>query len=150
VLREPVEVRAGEALIRATPLAPGEPLEYTYQLDYGPASPLPAQQASWRGDPHDFEATIAPARTFSLQREAEMAQSLGLFRHLSPEDLVVVGDDGTPISNAWRFEHEPARHKLLDLIGDLALLGRPLHTRVVATRSGHALTHEFCRRVLAV
>lgn len=148
-LREPLEVCKGDASIIATPLPPTEPLEYVYQLDYGPQSPLRPQQATWRGEAADFEANIAPARTFSLRQEAEMARSVGLFRHLTPADLLVIGDDGRPIQNDWRFEHEPARHKLLDLIGDLALLGRPLHARVVASRSGHALTHEFCRRVLA-
>ncbi|MDX2130731.1 MAG: UDP-3-O-acyl-N-acetylglucosamine deacetylase [Planctomycetota bacterium] len=145
-LRAPVEVRAGDASIRAEP-APE--IDYTYALDYGPASPLPPQQARWTGDPDDYAANIAPARTFSLRAEAHAARAAGLFAHLSPRDMLVVGDDGAPIDNAWRMPHEPARHKLLDLIGDLALLGAPLHARVVAHRSGHALTHEFCRAVLA-
>lgn len=148
VLAAPVEVRRGDASIIATPLAHGEPLEYVYELDYGPQSPIPRQRAAWRGDAGDFALAIAPARTFSLRREVEQARALGLFRHLSPKELLVVGDDGRPIDNAWRLPDEPARHKLLDLIGDLALLGRPLHARVVATRSGHALTHEFCRVLL--
>jgi UDP-3-O-acyl-N-acetylglucosamine deacetylase len=64
--------------------------------------------------------------------------------------MLVVADSGQPIDNAWRIEHEPARHKLLDLIGDLALLGRPLHATVVARKSGHALTHELVRRILSM
>lgn len=148
LLARPVEVRHGSASIVATPLALGEPLEYSYELDYGPGAPLPAQRVTWHGDALDFVKNIAPARTFSLLKEVQQARALGLFAHLNPADLLVIGDDGHPIDNAWRMDAEPARHKLLDLIGDLALLGRPLHARVVATRSGHALTHEFCRAVL--
>ncbi|MFZ2872950.1 MAG: UDP-3-O-acyl-N-acetylglucosamine deacetylase [Phycisphaerales bacterium] len=147
VLRERVEVAHGDATIVAVPRARG--WSYTYVLDYGAGSPIRAQRAAWEGCPRAYEAEIAPARTFSLRREAEAARAMGLFPHLTPREMVVVGDDGAPIDNAWRIANEPAAHKLLDLIGDLALLGRPLQADVVATRSGHALTHEFCRRVLA-
>lgn len=144
-----VEVRAGDAVITAEPLAPGRAWSYTYDLDYGPGSPIPPQRAAWHGSTTEFARAIAPARTFSLLAEARAAQAAGLFRHLTPRDMLVVGDDGAPVDNAWRLDHEPARHKLLDLIGDLALLRRPLHARVLARRSGHALTHAFCRAVLA-
>lgn len=147
-LASPVEVRNGNASIIATPLAAGESLEYTYELDYGPGAPISPQRATWRGEALDFANNIAPARTFSLLKEVQQARALGLFAHMKPADLLVIGDDGQPIDNSWRMEAEPARHKLLDLIGDLALLGRPLRARVVATRAGHALTHEFCRAVL--
>lgn len=145
-LSEPLEVRAGDAFIRAEPF---DSIDYTYSLDYGPASPLPPQHAAWRGDPDDYAINIAPARTFSLRAEAHAARAAGLFTHLSPRDMLVIADDGSPIDNAWRLPDEPARHKLLDLIGDLALLGRPLHARVHAHRAGHALTHRLCALVLA-
>jgi UDP-3-O-acyl-N-acetylglucosamine deacetylase len=61
----------------------------------------------------------------------------------------VIGAGG-PIENAYRFENEPARHKLLDLIGDLALAGRPLHGEVTATRAGHAMNHEMARALAAL
>lgn len=147
VLRERIEVVHGDASIVATPRARG--VSYTYELDYGAGSPIPAQRAEWDGCPEAYAREIAPARTFSLRREAEAARAMGLFSHLTPREMVVVGDDGVPIDNEWRMRNEPASHKLLDLIGDLSLLGRPLQADVVATRSGHALTHEFCRRVLA-
>lgn len=144
-LSQPIEVRAGDAFIRAEPF---DSIDYTYSLDYGPASPLPPQRAAWRGDPDDYAINIAPARTFSLRAEAHAARAAGLFPHLSPRDMLVIADDGSPIDNAWRLPDEPARHKLLDLIGDLALLGRPLHARVHAHRAGHALTHRLCALVL--
>jgi UDP-3-O-acyl-N-acetylglucosamine deacetylase len=151
-----VEVRdeRGAASIVAQPLAPGERPTYTYIIDYGPHSPIKPHTASWDLSPGPYLREFAPARTFSLLPEVEAAQRAGLFRHLTPRDMLVIGTNGLPIDNAWRFPDpdslstEPARHKLLDLIGDLALLGAPLHARVVATRSGHALTHQFCRAVL--
>lgn len=144
VLREVVEVRQGDAFIRAEPF---DGIHYTYELDYGQGSPIPPQHATWQGDANDFAANIAPARTFSLLKEAHAARAAGLFAHLTPREMLVIADDGRPIDNEWRLDHEPAKHKLLDLIGDLALLGRTLHARVTAHRAGHALTHEFCRRV---
>lgn len=149
VLRSSIEVHAGDAWITAGPPPAGRELEYAYELDYGPASPIRPQRAAWAGSMPDFAEGIAPARTFSPAAEANAARALGLFASFTPRDLVIVGDDGNPVDNAWRFPDEPARHKVLDLIGDLALLGRPLHASVTARRSGHALTHELCRRILA-
>jgi UDP-3-O-acyl-N-acetylglucosamine deacetylase len=62
--------------------------------------------------------------------------------------MLVIGADG-PIDNDWRLPDECARHKLLDLIGDLALVGSPLIAKVIATRSGHTLAHEAARAILA-
>ena len=123
---------------------PSDRPRYTYHLDYGPASPIPPQSATWGGDPDDYAANIAPARTFCLEEEARAMQALGLFKALTPRDMLVFGPRG-PIDNTLRFPNEPARHKLLDLIGDLAFAGRPIQGRITATRSGHALNHEMAR-----
>lgn len=142
-LTRPVEIRDGDAVITAEP---ADAIDYAYELDYGPASPIPPGIARWTGDPHDYESDIAPARTFSTQAEATQMQSLGLFTRFTPRDLLVIGPDG-PVDNAWRFPDEPARHKLLDLIGDLALLGRPLIAKVRARKTGHAHTHALVRAI---
>ncbi len=144
-LRAPVEIRDADASLIAEP---ADSIDYTYELDYGPTSPIPPGTARWTGDPHDYETSIAPARTFSTHREATQMQSMGLFARFTTRDLLVVGEHG-PIDNAWRFPNEPARHKLLDLIGDLALLGRPLRARVRAHKTGHAHTHALVRAILA-
>ncbi len=149
VLATTITVEHKGASITASPPPTGAPLSYTYELDYGTDSPLPKQRATWTGDATDFATSIAPARTFSLEHEARAAQQAGLFRHLTPSDMLVIGNDGHPINNHWRMDHEPAKHKLLDLIGDLALLGRPLHATITAKRTGHALTHELVRRIVA-
>jgi UDP-3-O-acyl-N-acetylglucosamine deacetylase len=128
--------------------APSETLRYRYELSYPPGSGIGDQAAEWSGDAAEYRREIAPARTFCLEREAQAMRAAGLFTHLTPRDMLVIAPDGRPIDNELRFGNEPARHKLLDLIGDLALLGGRLIADVRAVRSGHALTHEFCRRVL--
>lgn len=125
---------------------------FTYHLDYGPDPALQPQTAEWTlspdADPASYADQIAPARTFSLESEATAMRSLGLFAHLTPRDMLVLSPTG-PIDNAFRFENEPARHKLLDLIGDLALLARPLQANITASRAGHALNHQAARHLLA-
>lgn len=120
---------------------PSDTLSMEYHLDY-PGTIIATQSACWDGSPDSYERDLAPARTFSLQHEAEAMHALGLFRSFTPRDLLVIGSDG-PIDNQFRFPDEPARHKLLDLIGDLTLVGQPFVARVVADRSGHALNHRM-------
>ncbi|NUQ68894.1 MAG: UDP-3-O-acyl-N-acetylglucosamine deacetylase [Phycisphaerales bacterium] len=147
-LAREVMVRDGEATILATPrAAPGCSIEY--RLQYPPGSGLGSQAARWDGTPEAFVREVAPARTFCLAKEAHALRAAGLFTHVSPREMLVIAPDGTPVDNALRFPDEPARHKLLDLIGDLALLGRPLQADVLATRSGHAHTHAMVRVLLA-
>jgi UDP-3-O-acyl N-acetylglucosamine deacetylase len=142
-------VEAGDARIVARPRSrPG--FCFTYQLDYG-AGPILPQSATFEGDntpaaADTYAAQIAPARTFCLEREAQAMRAMGLFTNLMPRDMLVFGERG-PIDNELRFDNEPARHKLLDLIGDLALAGRPLQIDVVATRSGHSLNHALAREL---
>jgi UDP-3-O-acyl-N-acetylglucosamine deacetylase len=144
ISREIVVERSGASIV-ARPRAGGGCL-YRYELDYGAGAPIVAQAAEWDSGEGDSAETyareVAPARTFCLESEARAMQAAGLFKGLSPRDLLVIGERG-PIENQYRFENEPARHKLLDLIGDLALAGRPLVGEVVATRAGHALNHEM-------
>ncbi|MGP1273329.1 MAG: UDP-3-O-acyl-N-acetylglucosamine deacetylase [Phycisphaerales bacterium] len=150
LVRETITVQddAGGMLVAEPAALP----DCSYLLDYGGTSaPVPKQSSRWTLEDADsrrtFAEQIAPARTFSLRAEAEQMQKLGLFASFTPADLLVLDDDGSPIDNSLRFENEPARHKLLDLIGDLALAGRPILGRVSAYRSGHALNHEMARRL---
>jgi UDP-3-O-[3-hydroxymyristoyl] N-acetylglucosamine deacetylase len=105
--------------------------------------------AHWRGDPDDFRARIAVARTFGFEHEVEQLAARGLASHVTPESVVVIGP-GRILSAGRPFDaDEPARHKLLDLIGDLALYGGPPLGRVRARRPGHAATHEMMKRSFA-
>lgn len=128
---------------------PSSGIRYRYELSYPLGDGIGDQAVEWNGNAETYAKEIAPARTYSLEREALAMKAAGLFPHLTARDMLVIAPSGEAIENALRFPDEPARHKLLDLIGDLALLGGPLQAEVVAHKSSHALTHELCRRIVA-
>ncbi|MEC8093417.1 MAG: 3-hydroxyacyl-ACP dehydratase FabZ, partial [Planctomycetota bacterium] len=103
---------------------------------------IPRQSAALALTPETFATEIAPARTFCLEEEAEALRQAGLGRHHREGDMLVFGADG-PIATELRFPEEPARHKILDLIGDLALTGRRIQGRLFAARSGHELNRRL-------
>ena len=108
-----------------------------------------AREARWDGDPDDFCARIAPARTFGFEHEVQELLARGLASHVTPESVVVIGQERI-LSAGLPFQaDEPARHKLLDLLGDLYLYGGPPRGRVHALRPGHAATHQALRAALA-
>ena len=96
----------------------------------------------------NFQREIAPARTFGYIEEFELLKEQGLGRGASFDNALVLSQDG--FINAPRFPDELVRHKVLDLIGDLALLGRPLQAEIKAVRSGHALNVELVRRLIKI
>jgi UDP-3-O-[3-hydroxymyristoyl] N-acetylglucosamine deacetylase len=122
-------------------------LTVDYQLDYGHAA-IGRQQLSLEVTPASYRAQLAAARTFLAVEEAERLQAAGLGLSVGHRDLLVFGDDG-PIDNALRWPDECVRHKILDLVGDLSLAGRPLHATVRAARSGHRLNAAAAARVLS-
>ncbi|MEM0983661.1 MAG: UDP-3-O-acyl-N-acetylglucosamine deacetylase [Planctomycetota bacterium] len=144
---EPIEITSpdGTASITIEPIDADAAPHYRYELDYG--SRIPACTADWKGDPQSFLESIAPARSFSLREEAQAMAQAGLFTRFTPADLLVLDHDAKPIDNTLRFENETAAHKLLDLIGDLALAGAPIHARITARRSGHAMNHAAAQRL---
>ncbi|MGF1633130.1 MAG: 3-hydroxyacyl-ACP dehydratase FabZ [Phycisphaerae bacterium] len=149
IIRKPLQVTLGEASIAALP-GPTDHLEVTYEF----ATPLTGRQVACfhlhpDGGPgsDDFASEIAPARTFIFAHEAEELRKRGWGGHLTPKELLVIGDDG-PVDNNFRFPNECARHKVLDLIGDLSLVGRPVFGRLVAHKSGHPLNHRLARKLL--
>ncbi|MFO0845801.1 MAG: UDP-3-O-acyl-N-acetylglucosamine deacetylase [Gemmataceae bacterium] len=142
---EPVPGRAGTATLTLHPPGPGEAgLTMSYFLDYGPTAPIARQVFTREVTPGVFLREIAPCRTFLLESEAEQLRRQGLGANTTAADLVVFGPRG-PIDNALRFANEPARHKVLDVVGDLSLLGADLCGHVVACRSGHPLNVELAR-----
>ncbi|NRA57814.1 MAG: UDP-3-O-acyl-N-acetylglucosamine deacetylase [Phycisphaerales bacterium] len=143
-------ITPSEAITIEAPSGPGritiEPREepgwsVAYELDYGASAHLQPQRADWDGSASMYTERVAPARTYSLDHEARALQAAGLFPDLTPADMLVIGRKG-PIDNAYRFEHEPAAHKLLDAIGDISLAGRPIQANIVCHRSGHELNHR--------
>jgi UDP-3-O-[3-hydroxymyristoyl] N-acetylglucosamine deacetylase/3-hydroxyacyl-[acyl-carrier-protein] dehydratase len=102
------------------------------------------------GDPGTFIKEIAPARTFALEREIDMLREAGLIRGGTLENAVVIGSNGVINPEGLRFEDEPVRHKILDLLGDLALLGFRLKGHLIAIRSGHSTNVGMLKRLLVV
>ena len=146
-VEQTVRMGSDDCWIEARPaLRPGLTLQY--RLDYGPASVIGRQTLSLAITPATFRRELADSRTFLLRSEADWLQAQGLAKRASYSDLLVFGDDG-PIDNVLRYPDECVRHKLLDLVGDLALAGQPISGHVVAYRSGHHLNAELVRNLLA-
>jgi len=145
VISEPITITAGDACVYALPYA-DDGLNITYDLDYGGHTGIGRQIFSCRVTTENFEKNLAPARTFLLEAEAKQFQARGVGTHISPRDLLVINSDG-PIKNSFRFPDECARHKIVDLIGDLALVGRQVKGRIVAYKSGHSLNQQLVRKL---
>jgi UDP-3-O-[3-hydroxymyristoyl] N-acetylglucosamine deacetylase/3-hydroxyacyl-[acyl-carrier-protein] dehydratase len=145
VIREPIISSAGDASVYALPHSE-EGLSITYDLDYGGHTGIGRQIFSCRVTPENFERQLAPARTFLLEAEAMQFRARGIGTHISPRDLLVINSDG-PVKNSYRFPNECVRHKIVDLIGDLALVGRAIRGRIVAYKSGHSLNQDLARKL---
>jgi UDP-3-O-[3-hydroxymyristoyl] N-acetylglucosamine deacetylase/3-hydroxyacyl-[acyl-carrier-protein] dehydratase len=133
-LTQPVAVRVGAASLVAFPSAGG--LSVAYTLDYGVAFPG-TQHFATEVTPEAFRREMAGARTFCLESEAEQLREAGLGKGATYENTLVIAADGV-IENELRWPDEFARHKALDLLGDLFMLGADLEAHVAAHRSGHA------------
>ncbi len=144
----PVVISAGGATIGLHP-SPEPGLRVSYLLDYGNFGPIHRQVFTLDVRPDEFAREVAPCRTFVTEAEAQALRDQGIGRHLTPADLLVFGPNG-PIGNRVRFADEPARHKVLDILGDLALCGADLAGHVVAYRSGHALNVQLSLRLAAL
>jgi len=123
-------------------------LAITYHLDYGPRSPIRAQELTVEITPESFWNELAYSRTFVLEHEALQLRAAGYGARTSTKDLLVVGPNG-PIDNALRSDDEFVRHKILDCLGDFALLGCDVEGHFCAYRSGHHLNRELVRKMLA-
>jgi UDP-3-O-[3-hydroxymyristoyl] N-acetylglucosamine deacetylase len=142
-LRETVEVVDGEKSIR---IVPANRLSIKYKIDFN--HPLIGRESMHFDFDHDsFLRRIAPARTFGFLRDVEKMRAAGLARGGSVENAVVLDDRGV-VNGPLRFKDEFVRHKILDLIGDLALIGQPIVGEITANRAGHALHSRFVEAVL--
>jgi len=140
---EPISVREGDASITALPGEQGLTISYT--LSYESAG-LAAQHYHVKVNGSSFGIEIAPARTFVMAAEVQELKLRGLGRGATYKNMLVV-DKGGVIDNELRFKDEFARHKILDIIGDLYLLGAQLNAYVVAIRSGHALNRKLVEQL---
>jgi UDP-3-O-[3-hydroxymyristoyl] N-acetylglucosamine deacetylase/3-hydroxyacyl-[acyl-carrier-protein] dehydratase len=145
VLERSIVVQDGEAVLAAHPSAPGG-MTLAYHLDYGRSAPIVAQSYCLGLTPETFRDELASSRTFLMESEADALRAAGMGARTKPGDLLIFGRAGV-IGNSLRFSDECARHKVLDMVGDLALTGFDLHGFVVAHRSGHQTNHALARRL---
>jgi len=137
-----MEVREGDKFIGVYPGA-GYSIDYT--IDF--PAPVGHQRASVDLAAETYGAAIAPARTFGYRALEQQMREMGLIRGATEENLIVLGPKG-PENGSLRFDDEYVRHKILDLIGDLALAGRRIEGHVVAERAGHAMHTALVSRLL--
>jgi UDP-3-O-acyl N-acetylglucosamine deacetylase len=140
---EPVIVSDGAATLALHPTN-RRTLKVSYLLDYGTESPIGRQSHTQEVTPESFATELAGARTFLLEAEALEMRRRGIGLRTTAADLLVIGPHG-PIDNHLHQANELARHKVLDIIGDLSLFGHDLCGHVVAYRSGHPLNIELVR-----
>lgn len=142
VLR-PISLAQGDKRIA---LYPAEQLKVTYSISFD--HPLLRHQSrTMKISEESFVEDIAPARTFGFLKEVEMLRQRGLALGGSLDNAIVLGETGV-LNNALRFDDEFVRHKILDVIGDLSLVGHPVVGHLVAHRGGHALHTAFAAKIL--
>ncbi len=141
ILKE-VEVRDGSKFIG---VYPGSGYGIDYTIDF----PAPIGFATFRGDLEtgDYTKLIAPARTFGFKEDEPKLRDMGLIRGVSDACAIILSKQGVQ-NGPLRFPDEFVRHKVLDLIGDLALAGRRIQGRVIAERAGHAMHTALVQRLL--
>jgi UDP-3-O-[3-hydroxymyristoyl] N-acetylglucosamine deacetylase len=141
VLR-PIEVHEGDKFIG---LYPGSGYRIQYLIDF--PAPIGRQETSIDLAAETYGTYIAPARTFGYKADEKKLRDMGLIRGASPENAIVLSPQG-PENGPLRFSDEYVRHKVLDLIGDLALAGRRIEGHVVAERAGHAMHTALVARLM--
>ena len=137
----------GRSEIVAKPLS-RPVLAIGYLLDYGPRSPIPAQTLTVEVTPATFVEELAYARTFVLESEVQALRAQGYGKRTTARDLLVFAPHGV-VDNQLRSTDECVRHKILDCLGDFALIGSDLVGHFSAYRSGHRLNREMIRRIKA-
>ena len=145
LLRDPVEVRDGDRWVRAEP---ARELSIRFTADFG--HPLITDQTfDLVFSDRAFAREVAPARTFCFLRDIERMKAAGRALGGSLENAIVIDEFSILNPGGLRYPDEFARHKVLDALGDLALLGMPLIARVVAHKSGHAMNQALVKKLIA-
>ena len=137
-----IEVREGDKFIG---VYPGSGYRIQYRIDF--PAPIGRQETSIDLAAETYGSFIAPARTFGYKADEKKLRDMGLIRGASSENAIVLGPKG-PENGPLRFSDEYVRHKVLDLIGDLALAGRRIEGLVVAERAGHAMHTALVARLM--
>lgn len=144
---EVTRVGDDDCWIEARPSEPGT-FDLLYRLDFGSENPIGRESHRLQVNAESFQRELAPARTFIMEHEAQWLQQQGLAQRVTAKDVLVFGPDGV-IDNELRFDNECVRHKMLDVVGDLALCGCDIHGHIVAYKSGHRLNATLLEVLLA-
>jgi UDP-3-O-[3-hydroxymyristoyl] N-acetylglucosamine deacetylase len=145
VIDAPISIEDGD---RRIAVHPAEAFGIDVTIDFAHPA-IGRQRISCDGvTPEWFAREIAPARTFGFVADVDALRARGLARGASLENTIVFDDTGIMNEDGLRFSDECVRHKALDLIGDLALLGAPLRGRVEVVRGGHVLHHRLVMAIL--
>jgi UDP-3-O-[3-hydroxymyristoyl] N-acetylglucosamine deacetylase/3-hydroxyacyl-[acyl-carrier-protein] dehydratase len=141
-ITEPVYYKNDEVTLS---VLPSDDLRLTMTVAYDHVA-VGTQYASFTITPEVFERELAPARTFGFLRDVKMLQEKGLIKGGSLENAIVIGDESI-LNDDLRYPDEIVRHKLLDLLGDMYLLGMPMKGHIIAVKSGHAMHVNFSRQI---
>ena len=146
-----VEVREGEgANVKWARLQPHHGYKLSFEIDFHhPAVDSTGQSVVFDMDVNDYTRDIARARTFGFTRDVEMMRANGLALGGGLDNAIVMDDYKVLNSDGLRYDDEFVKHKILDAMGDLYLIGKPLLTSYVAFRSGHALNNKLLRELLS-
>jgi len=136
VIDQPLEIPLPEGSLKFMRIEPSEVLEIEYQMDY--PQPIGKMSMSFRlSEIAHFKSEIAPARTFGFVKDMRMMDAMGLAGGGKLSNVVLV-DEEKVVNPPLRFEDEFVRHKILDILGDFYLLGRPIVGKIIARQTGHA------------
>jgi UDP-3-O-[3-hydroxymyristoyl] N-acetylglucosamine deacetylase len=145
VIKRPIQVVEQDKSIVASPY-PGLRIKYTIEFDH----PLIGhQEMELELDQEAFLKLISPARTFGFLKDVEELKRAGYAKGGSLSNAVVLDHTGVLNPEGLRFQDEFVRHKILDFLGDLALLGRPVQGSFQVKKSGHTLNHMFLKELLS-
>jgi UDP-3-O-[3-hydroxymyristoyl] N-acetylglucosamine deacetylase len=143
-IRRPVSVVDGRKRIS---ILPCDSFRLTCDIDF--PSPIGRQSIEMEVTPERYAEELSPARTFGFEHELEQLREMGLIRGASLGNAVCFTESGVLNPEGLRFRDECCRHKALDLIGDLALIGRPLLGHVIAERAGHAMHTALVAKIMS-
>lgn len=144
VLKEPVYWSDGDIHLVALP---SDGYRISYTLSYPKSHFLRGQYHTLLVNEKSFKQEIAPCRTFSLYEEISFLMDRGLIKGGSLDNAVVIKDNAILSKGGLFFPDEMARHKILDLIGDLSLMGFDFHAHILAIKSGHASNYAFAKKL---
>jgi UDP-3-O-[3-hydroxymyristoyl] N-acetylglucosamine deacetylase len=143
-IRRPVTVVDG---LKRISILPDDSFRLTCDIDF--KEPIGKQSIEMEVTPERYATELSPARTFGFEKELDQMREMGLIRGASLDSAVCFTENGVMNTGGLRFPDECCRHKALDLIGDLALIGRPLLGHVIAERAGHAMHTALVAKIMS-